>query len=1050
MSLHPIRALDHVTEEYQDYLLTEFRAKDPDLRAALERELNTPLFLAQEPFYQAHRPFKEGLPWKDLPIDAKLAQVMAQRTRQDRTYLHQSDAIAELLSPSPRPVVVTTGTGSGKTEAFLLPVIQNAFEDSVRFKKSGLTAILLYPMNALSNDQKLRIEEYLAGAGMAGAVRVEQYDRGTSQAKRDEMRANPPHILLTNYMMLEYLLVRPADREEIFANHRCRFLVLDEVHSYRGILGSNIALLVRRLKVHLARAKQDWKPQVSEEEGPRRYPILVPVGTSATIKSVDEQGLSRDDVLRQRDVAVQGFFATLTGVEPSAIRVLGEELQDVSIPAEAVYPPETGTVDAKSVDVADAEAVRTSLCTLAGLSPETPLDEAARRCRLLWDLNRWLIRRPMSLSQLADQLRTEVPGRAGFAESDLQSELEAALVIGAALPDGTPGAVRLRAHRFVRGGWKFHRCLNPACGKLYPLGEERCSACNHPTAPLYLCRSCGADYLRIVGDIEEGTLRPSAQEDEGPEWMICQPRRFDTLAAEQDEDEEDEGDGPNPPPARRATRVPEQIRKRPVLEGSLDPATLKFSANGEDYSLKVTLLPARTRCVCCGGTAGSRNVISPVSLGTSAAVKVLGEGLTEVLAEANRDRPNHDGKERLLVFSDSRQDAAHQARFIIFASRYDRLRRRLVQLLRQEGTLTIQRAVELLAEQAVKARDNPNVPEETDWIHAAALSRIQSWEEAPLLDEVAINAGYRATLVNLGLASVTYHRLGEYVHAKGQELAAGLGIPLDALEYLCVTLLDEIRTRGALSRDMLRYNPSYPSCPEYLKQAEWERKFKLAQGYAASEDGNPLTFRDGAEIPLGIKCHNAWRRPKGGGRGPSLERILRHLVSHAGGHEPDAERMLHVLTFLKRGRAYRPDHHRRPGHPRGGFQGAGRPVADQSPGLLADPGDGHRRRRPGCGRDAQHPAPSRQLCAAGRTRRTPDPGRPRGGLRAEHAARPVLLRQAPRDDRGRGPGSRRLPRQSGRDRPPPLRDRIRRGRAGPGRPDARIRQHEGRREPGGG
>jgi ATP-dependent helicase YprA (DUF1998 family) len=326
MSLHPIRALDHVIEEYRDYLLTEFRAKDPELRAALERELDAPLFLAQEPFYQAHRPFKEGPPWRELPIDAKLARVMEDRTAQARAYLHQSDAIAELLSPSPRPVVVTTGTGSGKTEAFLLPVIQNAFEDSVRFKKSGLTAILLYPMNALANDQRLRIEEYLGAAGLTGAVRVEQYDRGTTQAKREEMRTNPPHILLTNYMMLEYLLVRPADREGIFANHRCRFLVLDEVHTYRGILGSNIALLVRRLKTHLARANQDWRVDVSDEERPRRYPELVPVGTSATIKSAWEQDLPREQFLALRDAAVQEFFAALTGAEKSTIRVLGEQL----------------------------------------------------------------------------------------------------------------------------------------------------------------------------------------------------------------------------------------------------------------------------------------------------------------------------------------------------------------------------------------------------------------------------------------------------------------------------------------------------------------------------------------------------------------------------------------------------------------------------------------------------------------------------------------------------------------------------------------------------
>src|SRR5208283_4456970 len=254
MSLHPIKALDHVIGEYADYLRTEFRAKDPTLRAALEAELDAPGFLAQEPFYQAHRPFKSGAAWRQLPLDAKMAQVMENRSKSKAAYLHQAEAIAELLSPAARPVVVTTGTGSGKTEAFLTPVMENAWQDATKFSKSGLTAILVYPMNALANDQELRIKQYLEESGLAGTISVEKYDRGTSQADRERLRKSPPHILLTNYMMLEYLLVRPADREAIFANHRCRFLVLDEVHTYRGILGSNIALLVRRLKVHLARA----------------------------------------------------------------------------------------------------------------------------------------------------------------------------------------------------------------------------------------------------------------------------------------------------------------------------------------------------------------------------------------------------------------------------------------------------------------------------------------------------------------------------------------------------------------------------------------------------------------------------------------------------------------------------------------------------------------------------------------------------------------------------------------------------------------------------
>ena len=327
----------------------------------------------------------------------------------ETAYSHQSDAIAELLLPQPRPVVVTTGTGSGKTEAFLLPVIQNALEDATRYNKTGLTAILVYPMNALANDQRQRIDEYLAAAGLSGAIRVEQYDRGTSQAEREELRRNPPHLLLTNYMMLEYLLVRPADREGIFANHRCRFLVLDEVHTYRGILGSNIALLVRRLKAHLARARQDWRTEVSADEQPRRFPVLVPVGTSATIKSVNEEGLTQEQVIQLRDEAVQEFFATLTGVEKTTIRVLGEELQDVEIPPEANYPESPGTIDSKTLDVSDPEALRSSLCRLADLPADTPLSDAVRRYRLLWDMNRWLIKRPMSPSQIVQQVAPRSP-----------------------------------------------------------------------------------------------------------------------------------------------------------------------------------------------------------------------------------------------------------------------------------------------------------------------------------------------------------------------------------------------------------------------------------------------------------------------------------------------------------------------------------------------------------------------------------------------------------------------------------------------------------------
>jgi ATP-dependent helicase YprA (DUF1998 family) len=223
MTLNPITVVDHVIEEYRAYLRTEFRARDPKLREALEEQLDAAGFLAQDPFFQAHRPFKGGKAWEALGLDARLTKVVERRTASKAAYLHQSQSLEHLLSPEATPLVVTTGTGSGKTECFLLPVIQNAIEDACAFKQSGLTAILVYPMNALANDQEERIQEYLEESGHT-YVKVARYDRSTKQPEREQLRKNPPHILLTNYVMLEYLLVRPADRDGIFANHRCRFL----------------------------------------------------------------------------------------------------------------------------------------------------------------------------------------------------------------------------------------------------------------------------------------------------------------------------------------------------------------------------------------------------------------------------------------------------------------------------------------------------------------------------------------------------------------------------------------------------------------------------------------------------------------------------------------------------------------------------------------------------------------------------------------------------------------------------------------------------------
>lgn len=879
--LQPIPIVDQVIEEYRSYLLTEFRAKDPQLREALREALERPLFLSQENFFQAHRPFKDGAAWRALGLDAKLAAQMEQRSGSDSAFLHQEQAVRHLLSPSATPLVVTTGTGSGKTECFLLPVLQNAIEDAAAFSQSGLTAILVYPMNALANDQEERIGKLLEGSGHTN-IRVAKYDRSADEAKRIQWRKNPPHILLTNYMMLEYLLVRPADREALFANHRCRFVVLDEVHTYRGSLGSNIALLIRRLQAHLAGARQDWN---AEDRGnAKRFPRLIPVGTSATIKSVEEAGRPPEEVRRLRDEAVQVFFSGLTGVAADTIRVLGEELRELIVPADARWPETPALVP--EFDYLDDQAVARAAAVLAGLPAGTRVDESARCAAILWFLNRLLARKPMSVTEIVEEIIRQIPARKDAGRDLIRQEVDSALRVGSAIPEGVPGGLRLKVHRFARGGWVFHRCVDPACGMLYARGEEKCE-CGMATAPLHMCRNCGADVLRFTGTArpEDRPLSPKSDPD-ALEWML-----YSSDKVEEDEREAEEEGGRK------------QMKGREILSGSFDPSTCSFAADSETYPVKVVLAPARNRCLVCGARGGSHNVVTPVSLGTSAAVRVLSESLIEGLEQQNRSRAGYDGKDRLLIFADSRQDAAHQARFITYAGRYDRMRRRLVQALEDKSVLRLDEAIKELAVRGIEAGDNEKTRgyKDFEYLNSAVKAKALAWEEAPLLDDLAVTTGYRASVFNLGLVGVIYDPLEKYVLEQGADLARRLGISTQDLVYIYQWLLDEMRMRSALSRPMICIHPANPNCPDEFRAADWERQLPQPSGFACSDNERPLGWRDPAEIEYGIKPRNFWRKTGGAGRAPRIQQRLTKILKRLGGIEPDDNMLEEMISFLMPG-----------------------------------------------------------------------------------------------------------------------------------------------------
>lgn len=331
------------------FLGTTFALTDDDVRAELER------FIADDehgvfrgPYVRLRLPFRSAADgWRDS---------LGWTPTNFIPHRHQAQAWARLssLHQQPQPTVVTTGTGSGKTESFLVPLLDHARRHAdVR----GIKAIVLYPMNALANDQARRIAALVADHPELADVRVGLYT-GDSPATttmtttdvigdRYELRNDPPDILLTNYKMLDMLLLRSEDRR-LFdgASTALRYLVLDEFHTYDGAQGTDVAMLLRRLGMALGTLGDD---------GPLTG--ITPVATSATLGTGDDS----TDALRD-------FAHTVFGAPFS---------DDAIIREDRLSPDEWATESTGSVPLLD-----TIVDALAGYRSHAEIISAAQQVYL--------------------------------------------------------------------------------------------------------------------------------------------------------------------------------------------------------------------------------------------------------------------------------------------------------------------------------------------------------------------------------------------------------------------------------------------------------------------------------------------------------------------------------------------------------------------------------------------------------------------------------------------------------------------------------------------
>lgn len=282
MGLNPISTTKKIKNEYVEYLSSMFFFQDKDLMNQARKQLAEEGKFVKGPFIEITQPFITGKSINELINEGVVSKeffALKKHFPLERTlYIHQEQAIRKV--DAGKNIIVATGTGSGKTECFMLPIINELMrEKEAGTLNKGIRALLLYPMNALANDQIARLRGILkdypditfgryTGETEENQKKAEELFAKTNPdtelitnelISREKMRENPPHILLTNYAMLEYLLLRPKDNA--FFNHEngqnWKFIVLDEAHTYNGAKGTEISMLLQKLKERISESQKN-------------------------------------------------------------------------------------------------------------------------------------------------------------------------------------------------------------------------------------------------------------------------------------------------------------------------------------------------------------------------------------------------------------------------------------------------------------------------------------------------------------------------------------------------------------------------------------------------------------------------------------------------------------------------------------------------------------------------------------------------------------------------------------------------------------------------
>lgn len=862
--MNPIKLSEQLKNTLVHYMTTTFDVnrdgQEKELAQFIKNNLHSPGALFAGPYLEFTPPYTTGRSLQQLAQQGVVApQLLTLPCFQKGNplpvdaplYTHQETAIRKLCAEK-HNIVVSSGTGSGKTESFLIPLLNDLILDP----SPGVRAVLVYPLNALVNDQLDRLRLLLQDTDITfGRYTSELEEKGETAEKlmtkewedmeperrklfkqyplpneiigRNQIREQGrlPQILITNYAMLEYLLLRPQDNP-LFAQGKWKFIVLDEAHTYAGAQGIEVGLLVRRLKHRLGHS-------------------LRCIATSAT--------LTQDDAAE-----AQAFAQALFG-EPFAIDdiIFGQPNKNYVPPAAPRTPPlatythprfdellqnvrqdEWESADEMALLMAEIGFITDDELSWAGNDTKPPafLYKVLQGNVHLTHLRQLMVNknRPIEVKSVAQEIFPTLP--AVDQTTALYHLIELASM---ARPEpNQPSLLPARYHLFVRSPQGIWACLNPTCpdhqgqnqwSKLFAAPRETCDACAMPVYPVLVCRTCGQIYLRLykIGEKylpNEPELTPIGATTEAKRYVTWRPFQENRALADEPEETADEEDEllaqiGEPVFAQKELKLCLQCQQEVNKKGKC--GCVVSSAQITVYLVQQQKAESKKKQVAhqeedvkhlqeCGrchskGLKGNE-IATEITLNSALTpLAILTEDLYRELPTSAKEelRTKPGGGRKLLSFYDSRQGAARFAAFVQDVMNQQAYRRLIYQAVGDSNKPhfwpALQEITDLATEYAIEQEIPHNDPSilETEIVSKRLSSpekkQIAKHISAQLLAEITTGLRSRLSLETLGLMAVQYFEPNQ--QPPFHLLAQKLGLTEEVTRCLVEHLLDDLRRK---------------------------------------------------------------------------------------------------------------------------------------------------------------------------------------------------------------------------------------------------------------